>query len=92
MTEAEIKRVVEEAVRAALSDPNLHCRYQQDPEQHSIDHALLRQFAETMGRVDDLKFGVAKWMVISLLTVMSGWAGYGLLHKLAEFISPMLPK
>jgi hypothetical protein len=92
MTEPEIRKVVEEAVRSALSDPALHCRYQQDPEQHSIDHAAIRQFIETMGRVDDLKFGIVKWMMISTLTLIFGWAGYGLIHKMAELIAPILPK
>lgn len=74
MTEHEIRRAIEEGVRAAFSDPTTHCRYPISPEEHQRQHEAIEKFMRFTSRVDDLKWNTLKalivWLVIGAFSLM----------------------
>jgi hypothetical protein len=81
MTAEEIQKAITEGISAAFKDPATHCRYRISPQQHDEDHLFIRQFVVNMGKVSDIKFFVLRWLVVAILSVVSGWAAFGLIHK-----------
>jgi hypothetical protein len=85
MTHEEISMVVTDAIRAVLSDPELHCRYKFEPEKHEAEHEALRKFIKVVGRVEDIKWGVLQKLILIVVTGAFALMAYGGLMKLKLF-------
>lgn len=74
VSRAELAAAIEKGIRAAFTAPELHCRYQIDPEKHEQQHEALEKFIRFTGRVDDLKWSALKaaviWFVIGAFSLM----------------------
>jgi len=81
MTSEEIQKAITEGIQGAFKNPELHCRYRITGQQHDEDHLFIRQFIVNMGKVSDIKFFVLRWLVVAVLSVVAGWAAFGLIHK-----------
>jgi len=81
MTSEEIQKAITEGIQDAFKNPELHCRYRITGQQHDEDHLFIRQFIVNMGKVSDIKFFVLRWLVVAVLSVVAGWAAFGLIHK-----------
>jgi hypothetical protein len=82
MTPDEIKAAVSAGIAEAFKNPELHCRYRITAEQHEEDHLLMKQFARNVGKINDIKFAVLKWIIIVVLTIIGGWASFGVVHNI----------
>jgi hypothetical protein len=85
MTHDEISMVVTDAIRAVLSDPELHCRYKFEPEKHEAEHEALRKFIRVVGRVEDIKWGVLQKLILMIVTGAFALMVYGGIMKLKLF-------
>jgi hypothetical protein len=74
ISRAELAAAVEEGIRRAFLSPELHCRYQIDPDKHERQHDALEKFIRFTGRVDELKWSALKaavmWFVIGAFSLM----------------------
>ena len=81
MTPEDIKSAITEGINEAFQNPALHCRYRITEDQHAEDHLFMQQFIKNMGKVSDIKFFVLRWLVVAVLSVIAGWAAFGVIHK-----------
>jgi hypothetical protein len=81
MTHDEIAMVVTDAIRAVLSDPELHCRYKFSPEKHEAEHEALRKFIKVMGRIDDIKWSIFQKAVVWALGALLVFAAISFAAK-----------
>jgi hypothetical protein len=70
----ELAAAVEAGIRSAFQAPELHCRYQIDPDRHERQHDALEKFIKFTAKVDDLKWSAMKaaviWFIIGAFTLM----------------------
>ena len=86
MTPEQIKQAVADGVREALSvDPNLHCRYQIDPDEHQKEHEALRRFMDFTARLENIKWTIFQKIILYVVMAAFGLMVYGGIMKLKIF-------
>ena len=75
MDEAKMKETVVEAVASAFNDQPSRtesCPIGIDREQHAADHRVIQSIAKILDRVDNIKWGVAKSLSVTLVIFLGG--------------------
>lgn len=70
----EISEIVRQAIIAAFKDPEIHCRYSIQPDDHSKQHEALQGFIEFTEKVNGIK-----WKTLQTLVVYVVMAAFGLM-------------
>jgi len=86
MTPEEIRASIVDGVAAAFKNPNLHCRYDIDPKLHAEQHREIKDFLETMARIDSIKWEVAKKIATYLAVIVVVLVGYGAMGQIGKFL------
>jgi hypothetical protein len=81
-TREEIALAVADGIRAALTDPKVHCRYEIAPDEHRQEHEALRRFMSFTARLENLKWGVFQKLAIAAVLFLFGLTLYGGMLKL----------
>ena len=82
MTHEEITQCVTDGIRAALSDPRIHCRYHVPPEDHDAQHEAMKRFIRFTGRLEDMKWKAVGKFFAAFVIFLFGLMAYGAAIKL----------
>lgn len=86
MTTEEIQKAVADGIKQAFADPQVHCRYQIEPDVHSQHHEALVRFMKLMDGIDSIRWSVAKAIVIMLVMGAISLMGWGVFHKIGQML------
>jgi adenosine deaminase len=78
----QFAELVTDAIRAALADPAIHCRYNITPDKHTKQHEALQRFINFTDRIESIKWKSLQSLVIFIVLGLFSLAIFGAAVKI----------
>jgi hypothetical protein len=67
LTSEEVRSTIKAAVVEAFKDPTVHCRYGISPEEHTAQHAALKNFMLFTEKINGIKWKTGQTIIVMVV-------------------------